>query len=380
MPYGGRTVVTSGEFLYQQIYDHVLEGIRNESLRAGDRVPSEKELADRFGVSRITSKRALAMLAEAGIVDRKRGKGSFVAENASELGSSTAISTALRRTKSSCLALILPNASDSYGLELLYAIAERCDELGFHLILKRTRGRQDAEERAIQTLVVDGVADGLIVFPVHGDFYNASLVRLVFDESPLVLVDRHLHGIPACSVFTDNIAASRALTEHLLDQGHKRLAFISPPAEHTSSIEERIQGYERALRQRDSTLPTLRFTDLHSTLPGISTAQQRETDQAALREFVLAEPTVTGYVVCEYSIAVMLRSVLADIDGHSQCTISCFDSPNRPAWGGEFVHIKQDQRAMGRRAVDLLVDQIEGNDVPLQNVIPFSLIDPNAAH
>jgi DNA-binding LacI/PurR family transcriptional regulator len=370
--------VTDGPFLYQRIYDHVVEGIRNETFRAGDRVPSEKELAERFGVSRITSKRALALLAEAGIVDRQRGKGSFVADAAPQLGASHAAARSQSRRGSGCLALILPNASDSYGLELLYAVAERCDELGLHLILKRTKGRQDAEERAIQTLIVDGAADGLIVFPVHGDFYNASLVRLVFDHSPLVLVDRQLQGIPACSVFTDNVAAARTLTEYLLDRGYERPAFISPPAEHTSTIEQRIQGYELAIRGRGTDVTPLTFTDLHSTLPGHSTDEGRRADKEALRDFVLREPSVAGFVVCEYSIAVMLREVLDDVGGLTEHTIACFDSPNRQPWGGKFLHIKQDQRSMGRKAVDLLVAQINGDDVPLRTVIPFSLIDPTS--
>ena len=55
--------------------------------------------------------------------------------------------------------------------------------------------------------------DGLIVFPVHGDFYNASLLRQVLDGFPVVLVDRHLSGIPVSAVHTDNVAAARALTD-----------------------------------------------------------------------------------------------------------------------------------------------------------------------
>ena len=44
-------------FLYQRLYDYVLDEIRAGRLSAGDRVPSEMELARLFGVSRITSRR-----------------------------------------------------------------------------------------------------------------------------------------------------------------------------------------------------------------------------------------------------------------------------------------------------------------------------------
>ena len=62
-------------FLYQQLYDYVLDEIRTGRLSTGDRVPSEMELAQLFGVSRITSKKALQTLHRDGVVERKVGKG-----------------------------------------------------------------------------------------------------------------------------------------------------------------------------------------------------------------------------------------------------------------------------------------------------------------
>src|SRR6266516_5511793 len=66
-------------FLYQRLYDYVLDEIRTGRLSTGDRVPSEMELAQLFGVSRITSKKALQTLNRDGVVERIIGKGSFVA-------------------------------------------------------------------------------------------------------------------------------------------------------------------------------------------------------------------------------------------------------------------------------------------------------------
>src|SRR6266487_568815 len=68
------------QLLYEQLYRHVLDRLRAGELRPGDRVPSESELADRFGVSRITSRRALQALERANLVTRIRGKGSYVAD------------------------------------------------------------------------------------------------------------------------------------------------------------------------------------------------------------------------------------------------------------------------------------------------------------
>lgn len=380
-------------FLYERVYSYLLEEIRAERLRPGDRVPSEKELAEQFGVSRITSKRALQMLAGAGVLDRRRGRGSFVAQRLPALEPLIAAARrASRPSGSSCLGLVLPDLSDTYGTELLCAIEERSAEHDHHLIVRRTRGRQELEEEVIEALTEEGrgkadgrrAVDGLIVFPVHGEYYNASLVRLVLNRFPLVLVDRYLPGIPACAVHTDNVAAARALTDHLLDQGHERVAFLSPPVENTSSIEERFQGYGEALRERGLTVADeLCFTGFHSTLPGASERARPGTDREALRAFVSRLPDVTAFLACEYAIAVMVHEVLAELGREDERdggpVIACFDSPAQPLPARPFVHVRQDQWEMGRRAVDLLMAQLAGEEVPRRSVVPFSLVLPESA-
>ena len=64
--------------LYEQIYNDIIEGIENGTYKKGDRLPSEKELSEKYCVSRITSKKALELLAEEGRIIRMAGKGSFV--------------------------------------------------------------------------------------------------------------------------------------------------------------------------------------------------------------------------------------------------------------------------------------------------------------
>src|SRR5690242_6467544 len=64
--------------LYEQLYQYILDEVKNGRLKSGDRVPSEKELAAQFHVSRITSKKALESLVQAQVVERIRGKGTFV--------------------------------------------------------------------------------------------------------------------------------------------------------------------------------------------------------------------------------------------------------------------------------------------------------------
>ncbi len=63
-----------------QVYRSILDAIRAGDLRAGDRLPGERALTDRFGVSRITVRRALAALVQEGHVHAEPKSGWYVAE------------------------------------------------------------------------------------------------------------------------------------------------------------------------------------------------------------------------------------------------------------------------------------------------------------
>lgn len=77
--------VKTGVKLYTQVLEQVKSMIAQGVYKKGDLLPSEKELIEMMGVSRITVRKALQILSEAGVIETRKGKGSFVAVDASEL-------------------------------------------------------------------------------------------------------------------------------------------------------------------------------------------------------------------------------------------------------------------------------------------------------
>ncbi len=65
--------------LYEQVHNALREQIRSSVYRSGSRMPSERSLSEVFGVSRLTIRRALQDLAQAGVLERNSGRGWFVA-------------------------------------------------------------------------------------------------------------------------------------------------------------------------------------------------------------------------------------------------------------------------------------------------------------
>ena len=70
--------------LYRQVKEHLARQIRNGEYRPGERVPSEHELVDQLGVSRMTVNRAIRELAAEGWLTRVQGVGTFVSEPKSQ--------------------------------------------------------------------------------------------------------------------------------------------------------------------------------------------------------------------------------------------------------------------------------------------------------
>ncbi len=113
--------------LYFQVYTVLHNAIVKGLIANGSRMPSEKEIADGFGVSRITARRTLVELAGKGLVVRHRGKGTFVshaeriapivaplgsnAESLGDLGRGTLLTVLQKRA-----AVLPPDLQEAFGL------------------------------------------------------------------------------------------------------------------------------------------------------------------------------------------------------------------------------------------------------------------------
>ena len=369
--------------LYEAIRRYLLNAIEQGQFGPGDRLPSESDLARQFNVSRITSKRALQILERDGVVTRFRGRGTFVAGPVANDGNAMPSAPddpgRAPRQRPPQIGFIVPDIDDVYGAEMLRAIDERTTELGYQLVLRRTVGNAARETEAIIEFAASGVA-GLVIFPIHGEYYNREILRLVLDHFPIVLVDRSLKGIAVSSVATDNYQAGLTLTSALLDHGHREIGFVSASPERTSSIHDRYQGYLAAFRRRGRE-PRLdhALLRLSSTLPGIARDPAGHTDRDLISAFLRQQSSITAFVACEYPLALLIDEAIAfrgNGDMPEPVEIACFDSPPERSSRHRFLHIQQRQRDIGRTTIDLLHDQIVAGSAARDVKIAFDLIDP----
>jgi DNA-binding LacI/PurR family transcriptional regulator len=361
------------EPFYQRIYNYLLEEINSGGLKSGDRTPTEKELCQQFGVSRITSKRALEMLAADGYITRFRGKGSFIRDEGRK-GVVPGISN--------FICLLISGFRDSFGTTLICEAEKNCDSLGYHLLIKYTRDSVSGESVAIRALASLNIA-GILLMPVHGEHYNADILNLVLKKKPLVFVDRKMRGLAVPSVSTDNILAAETGTNYLLRLGHRKIAFYSGPVNNVSTLEDRKQGFTSALLKAGIVPdPALFCQELHTWQYSLADNTLVEEDIAAVKAHLEKHPEISAAFAVDYTSALVLKEAAVRM-GRSiprDLSILCFDFPQDispiplPA---PFTHLCQDEKRLAKIAVDMLHNLItKKKPVPAEDItIPAGLVE-----
>ena len=206
-----------------------------------------KDIAGQAGVSVMTVSKVLRDAPDISAATKARVR--LIAKQLGYVPDSNAQSLRTRTTK--LLGVIVSTINNPVVSRVLLAIEERAHELGYEIILAQTLNREEREQACIERLLSRRV-DGLFVSPVYrmrpdAPIYQALQARRV----PVVLLG---HSAPFCrqfpSVETDDLAASQSVTRHLLELGHRNIAFFGGPQTAPWS-QERFEGYRRALRDAD---------------------------------------------------------------------------------------------------------------------------------
>lgn len=155
----------------------------------------------------------------------------------------------MRTRTSRFLGVLIPSIANPTYSRILLALEERAHEMGFEIILSHTLNQEGREESAIQRLLARRV-DGLFIAPVYRLRPEAPIYDLLKARgTPVVIMG---HPAPFCRQFVhvavDDLQASYSLTQHLLQSGHRHIAYFSGPHATPWSL-ERFDGYRRALRE-----------------------------------------------------------------------------------------------------------------------------------
>jgi LacI family transcriptional regulator len=184
--------------------------------------------------------------------------------------SSLARGLAGRETRT--LALVVPDIANPYYPRLSRGVEDVASAHGYALIVCNTdhqAGKLAVYVRLLREKRVDGV---LLAGGGHEEAADAPAGAELATRVPVQTIGRH--PLEAPSVRIDNVEAGRGATNHLLERGRERIAFVGGPAEHTT-VADRRQGYRQALRAAGLGLsPSLELETGFSPADGESAAHR----------------------------------------------------------------------------------------------------------
>ena len=156
----------------------------------------------------------------------------------------------LRRRTSSSIALVLNDLANPFFAEFAAGVDEVLGSTGYVTLLGSTSESTERELAVLGSLMEHGPA-GIILSPAEGSDAQQVLAA-VGTHTPLLLFNREVSGdISACDhwdrLFLDNQHGARLATEHLIAQGHERIAFYGGHS-NSSSCKQRRAGYVEAMK------------------------------------------------------------------------------------------------------------------------------------
>lgn len=148
------------------------------------------------------------------------------------------------------LAFVYDNPNSHYVIEMQNGIISECRKRGFELVIHPTDSRSEEVGKELAAMIGSNQIGGVILTPPLSE--NRELVTFLLNRDAKVV--RILSGSEAPdslapAVHIDDIAASRKMTDYLLELGHKQIAFLGYHASHESSL-GRLKGFREAHESR----------------------------------------------------------------------------------------------------------------------------------
>jgi DNA-binding LacI/PurR family transcriptional regulator len=330
---------TKREHLYSKISKELAEAITSGQLPPGNALPSQNELAKIYGVSTMTSRRALSELEKWGLIVRIQGKGSFVNHTSQQAQGFSNIG-------------FVHNISDwntneglfnPFYVQALQGVIERAKDYGLSVACQVISGRSDKIE------IWDDTAWVLLDT-------NLSIVeKLKALNKPIVSIHSYYPDLDIPFVVSDDVAGGYEVTSHLIGLGHRRIGVLLPEnlMQISKEFSNRYQGYVIALKQHHIELDaSLIKENVEVSIYGgyvvaLDMLTQKEPPTAI---FALTDMQALGVLQAARELGIRVPEELS-VAGYDD---QLFAQVVQPA----LTTVKRDAVAIGRQAVDVLIKEV----------------------
>ncbi|WP_285114484.1 LacI family DNA-binding transcriptional regulator [Leifsonia sp. fls2-241-R2A-40a] len=245
----------------------------------------------------------------------------------------------------------------SYGnMRTLDAIAVSAAKAGYSITVVPVEQPTQRDVSAAFSRLLEQAVDGIIVV-LEAHIADRSDVELPSGLSVVVVDSTERRDYP--QVDTDQADGARQATEHLLELGHRTVWHISGPAESYSAA-RREESWRRTLEEAGAPVPEVLRGDW-STAAGYRHGQE-----------IASRPEITAVFAANDQMALGVLRALHEAGRRVPEDVSVVgfdDMAESDSFWPPLTTIHQEFEAIGRRALELLIAEIEGHPEPVRSSV-----------
>lgn len=310
-----------------------------------------KDIARDLGLSTVTISKVLRGHPDIGEETRKR-----VLKRMQELHYQPNFAArALITGRTWTVGLVVPDLLHPFFAQVAKALSAAIRGQGYSLIITSSEEDPELEQQEIEQLLARRV-DVMVI--ASAQWTVESFRRIEEQRIPYILIDRCFAGLPANFVGVDDEAVGLLATNHLIEQGCRRIAHIRGPE--TSTALGRLEGYKRALAAHSlSALPE------HIAPIGTSGDDRGEPGGYEAAQKLLATSPRPDGIFC-FNDPIALGAMRAILDAGLRipediAVVGCGNVLYSDFLRVPLTSIDQDSAAIGRNAAELALSLIAAN-------------------
>ncbi|MEN8138111.1 MAG: LacI family DNA-binding transcriptional regulator [Bacteroidota bacterium] len=160
-----------------------------------------------------------------------------------------ALAKSLVQRKTNIIGVIVPQLDMHFFSSVISGIQNEARRLGYNVLIAQSNEDYDMEVENVRSMMSSRL-DGLIVSVSRKTKDFSHFDKILRRKTPLVMFDRVGKNIESSKIVFDDVNGAYEATEHLIDQGYKRIAYIGGPR-HVEVSRLREKGYTEALEDND---------------------------------------------------------------------------------------------------------------------------------
>ena len=268
----------------------------------------------------------------------------------------------LKKGRSMTIGIVVQDISSPFFDETLRGVDDALKGTGFASVIVSGHWNAEEEVERIRLLLARKV-DGIIL--LSGRIGDEDILRYA-GQRPIVSTGRHLNTGSALGFKLDNEQGAYLAVHHLLEQGHRGIAFITGPAENNDGA-ERLAGYSRALTEAGIAVDMNLVVegDFHEAGGMMAMERLFDTNQQFTAVFCANDLSAYGARLCLYRKGIRVPDDISLI-GFDDLPGSAYTTP-------PLTTIRQPLYDMGRIATKALLRLIDGQIVT-EDIPPLELV------